>query len=54
MSQTYSVELTLKELQGVRVGLIFGVPDPTPDEIASAVKKLGRAQMRAEREEAAR
>ena len=44
-----NVTLTLEEAKGIRVALIFGVPDPMPAELKSAIDKLGRAQMAMER-----
>jgi hypothetical protein len=38
-----AVMLTLKEIQGLRTALIFGVPDDVPEVIASAKEKLKRA-----------
>lgn len=38
------VTLTLDEIVGLRMALIFGVPDPEPDVIASVRAKLNTAE----------
>jgi hypothetical protein len=42
-----TVTLTVAESQGLRMGLIFGVPEPTPEEIISARGKLLAAEREA-------
>jgi hypothetical protein len=38
------VALTIRESQGLRMALAFGVPDPEPDEIKAARRKLLAAE----------
>ena len=50
--QTYLVPLTLEEIKGLRMGLVYGVPDPTPPVLVAARTKLRNYQDEAERQEA--
>lgn len=39
-----AVTLTVREAQGLRMAVEFGVPHPTPDEITTAMLKLWEAE----------